>query len=194
MESHSSRGCSRRRYLALSTGYFAATCGLTSNTSEAAPAGLHRVRRTGRALGTEVTFTLLHGDRAHATATLERSFAELESIEEVLSLYRPESQVCRLNANGHCARPHPHLLRVLTFATEISRRSRGAFDVTVQPLWKAYQEAKRQGRRPSKVEIETARAKIGWERVTTGTSGVRLEGEGSEITLNGIAQATQPIG
>ena len=56
---------------------------------------------------------------------------ELRLVERLMSLYRPDSQLCRLNGDRTLERPHPYLVEVLRMAEATSRQSAGAFDVTV---------------------------------------------------------------
>jgi thiamine biosynthesis lipoprotein len=112
----------------------------------------------------------------------------LTAIEKVMSLYEPESQLCRLNREGMLRDPHPHLVAVLQQARAMSEASGGAFDVTVQPLWDVYAEAKRANRPPDPAAVEAARAKVDWRRVEILPAEIRLHGSGTAVTLNGIAQ------
>jgi thiamine biosynthesis lipoprotein len=145
--------------------------------------------RTGWALGSNVSLTVAGLPFAAAERALDAAFAELETVEQVMSLYRPDSQVCRLNRTGELRDPHPHLLAVLRHAEETSRRTGGAFDITVQPLWELFSAAKRAGRLPTCDELTSARAKIGWWGVESSDDNVvRLHGRGMAITLNGLAQ------
>jgi thiamine biosynthesis lipoprotein len=68
---------------------------------------------------------------------MDAALAELREVEKVLSLYRPDSAVCRLNREGVLTQPHPFLVEVLRKAETLSQLSGGAFDVTVQPLWES---------------------------------------------------------
>src|SRR5687767_730680 len=108
--------------------------------------GLNPCTRTPRALGADVTLVALHEDRATAEGATEDAFAELERIEEAMSLYRPHSQLCRLNRDGVLDRPDPRLVTVLRAAADVFERSDGAFDATVQPLWTLYADARKSGR------------------------------------------------
>ncbi|MDP6505620.1 MAG: FAD:protein FMN transferase, partial [Planctomycetota bacterium] len=83
--------------------------------------------------------------------------------------------------------PHPYLTEVLKKAQEISEHSNGAFDVTVQPLWKLYSAAEQEGRVPDESEIQSASQKVDWRKVSFTDSGIRID-EGMSLTLNGIAQ------
>ena len=67
----------------------------------------------------------------------DAAFAELQQVDALLSLYRPDSQLSRLNRDGRLEDPHPSLVTVLRESVELSRRTDGAFDATVQPLWES---------------------------------------------------------
>jgi len=145
-------------------------------------------RRTSHALGSSVTLSVWHRDEAAAEAALDAAFAELERVESLMSLYRPESQLSQLNQQSVLDHPHPHLITVLEYAASMAKETNGAFDVTVQPLWEIYHQAKKQNRLPSEAEVHEARSLVDWRRVQIRPSSVKLTGEGTAVTLNGIAQ------
>lgn len=149
---------------------------------------LVRAERTSWALGADVTLVALHEDRRTAEFALDDAFAELERIEEAMSLYRPHSQLCRLNRDGVLERPDPYLVEVLRAAAAMSRRSDGAFDATVQPLWKVYADAKAAGRLPGEGSVRDAARRIDWRKVEVAPDRIRFRAEGMAVTLNGIAQ------
>lgn len=149
---------------------------------------MQRVTRTSWALGSTVTMTALHENKVVAASALEAAFAELETVEQVMSIYRPASQLCRLNRDGVCDNPHPYLVEVLQAAAAMSRRTRGAFDITIQPLWEAYWQAHARGARPTAAEVAAAHRRVDWRNVEITATGIRLSGTGTAITLNGIAQ------
>lgn len=91
-----------------------------------------------QAFGTTISVKIAHADPGLAQAAIDAMFNEIEAIEQIMSLYRSDSQICRLNRQGWLDRPHPYLIEVLQTAQRISALSNGAFDVTVQPLWDAY--------------------------------------------------------
>ena len=149
---------------------------------------MKKVRRRARALGTDTTLTVYHEDPETAGKALEAAFAEIERVEDLMSLYRPESQLSRLNREGQLSRPDPDLLHVLQTARRISARTRGAFDVTVQPLWDLYAKATGDGGSPTEDEIRSARLKVDWRRLEISPERLRLRGSGMAVTLNGMAQ------
>jgi FAD:protein FMN transferase len=129
-----------------------------------------------------------HRDRERSEAALDAAFRELEVVEEVMSLYRPSSQVSHLNRDQVLDDPHPHLVTVLECAAGMARQTDGAFDVTVQPLWELYREAQQRGGVPDEEAVARARGRVGWQRVQLVPGRIQLAGAGTAITLNGIAQ------
>ena len=140
------------------------------------------------AMGTSMNLQLAHADAAHAARAMEAAIAEIRHIEDQMSLFRPDSAICRLNRDGYLDHPHADLLEILKLAKEVSRRSQGTFDVTVQPLWLAFASAQKQGRLPTRAEVLGARQKVGWRALQVKDDRVRLERPGMGITLNGMAQ------
>ncbi len=150
--------------------------------------GLQQETATSTAFGAQVSITALHHDRAIAAKSAKAAVAELHLVDQIMSLYRPDSQLSRLNRDGVLQRPHPWLVSVLREARAISELTGGAFDVTVQPLWNVYSDAQRAGTSTELGDIEAARRKVDWRQVEVSPAAIRLHGEGTAVTLNGIAQ------
>ena len=105
-----------------------------------------------------------------------------------MSLFRPDSALTQLNRDGQLRQPDADLVALLRLALQVAERSAGSFDPTVQPLWRLWQTAHTQGRRPSAAELRQARALVGWRGLKVSDSMVSLARPGMAITLNGIAQ------
>lgn len=189
----------RRRFLWGTLGAGASLAAVVANRglrhdggSEAGGLGLPDGRpttvRSAQAFGTKVSITVVHDDRTTAQRALDAAFAELHLVDQLMSLYRPDSQVSRLNSERTLREPHPYLCRVLAAAEAMSRQTDGAFDITVQPLWPVYQSACREQRDPDAGVLADALRKIDWRQVELSPTGVRLRRPGSAVTLNGIAQ------
>lgn len=180
----------RRRFLAI-----AASCSalpvLPGSGAAAAPGPAPTVWK-GVAMGALASMTLVHPDRAHARTLLERCVDEIGRLEAVFSLYRPDSALSRLNAAGELAGPPADLVRLLSVALALAHRSGGAFDPTVQPLFRLYaQHFARPGAAaegPSRQAIARALATVGHEAVELRADRIRLRRAGMALTLNGIAQ------
>ena len=113
--------------------------------------------------------------------------AEIDRLEDILSLYRPESALSRLNRQGHLAAPPFELLECLSLAGAVHHASGGRFDPTVQPLWALWAEAAARGARPDPAAIEAVRRKTGWAGVELDAAAIVLR-PGMALTLNGIGQ------
>lgn len=145
-------------------------------------------QRRGRALGTGVQITVLHADSAFAEAAMDDALAQVLAVDRLMSLYRDDSQVVRLNREGRVDAPDRRLLDVLAQAQQLSRQSDGAFDVTVQPLWQLYSDAKDRGTLPSAPAVAAARARVDWRALDVASDHVALRRPGMAVTLNGLAQ------
>lgn len=153
----------------------------------ALPGKLQSVERRTVALGTDVSIIALHERPEQARRAIEAAFAALERVEQVMNLWRPDSQLSQLNRAGRLGDPHPDMLAVLRYAAEVSGSTGGAFDVTVQPLWDIYEAARKQKTIPSDQQIGDARKRVDWRGVHVSDKEVRLA-DGTAVTLNGIAQ------
>lgn len=139
---------------------------------------------SGQALGARASIRLAHPD---AQAISERVLAEIDRLEDILSLYRPDSALARLNRDGQLDAPPFELLECLSLAGAVHGASGGRFDPTVQPLWALWAEAAAAGHQPAPAEIAARRAVVGWEGVTLDSDRISLR-PGAALTLNGIGQ------
>lgn len=146
----------------------------------------------GSAMGALASMTLVHPDRSHAQALIERCVAEIDRLESVFSLYRPDSALVRLNAAGELRDPPLELVELLSIGLALAQRSGGAFDPTMQPLYRLYADhfatpnAAPGG--PSARAIAALRPRIGYEALEVQAGRIRFRRPGMAITLNGIAQ------
>jgi FAD:protein FMN transferase len=154
---------------------------------EPLPDGRRLVRGAALAFGTTVSITAVHGDPDAARAAIEEALRGIRRIDALMTVFRPGSEVSRLNAQGALRRPDPHLVRLLEFSQRLSALSDGSFDVTVQPLWTLFVSCARERRLPARSEIERARSLVGFEGLDVSTRRLSLR-PGMSITLNGIAQ------
>jgi len=58
----------------------------------------------------------------------------------------------------------------------------------VQPLWALFAQNYSAGSAPSQKEIDTARAKLGWEKLSVSSEHVSFGKKGMSLTFNGVAQ------
>jgi len=170
----------RRTFLFASLGLGAQTLGLAATATWQS--------RSFVALGTTVQLKAAHVDPARLTQALDAAVRAAREVEASMSLFRADSELSQLNQLGRLADPSLHLLTVLRAARQVSQASAGAFDVTVQPLWALHDRARREGRLPTALEIATARAQVGWQKLSIDPHRLRFTQPGMAVTLNGIAQ------
>lgn len=133
--------------------------------AEPVPAAVSRpsnavlVSRKQLAMGTTLEIRAYAENRDVGLAVLERALAEVARLEGILSTWREESEVSRLNrAAGGPPRPaSPELLDLCSRSLELSERTSGAFDVGIGPLIELWKEASRTGKAPGTEEVEKAR-------------------------------------
>lgn len=123
---------------------------------------------------------------------VERAFDEVDRIDRLMSHYRADSPLSRINreAARHPVAVEAELLDFLADALRYTRDSQGAFDITVGPLMKAWGFFRGEGRMPSDVELTGARRHVGPEHVVLDwkEKTIRFDEDGVELDLGGIAK------
>jgi thiamine biosynthesis lipoprotein len=157
----------------------------------AAPAG-QLYRWQGEVLGAASELVLWHTDAALAQRTILRVRGEIARYERIFSLYRPDSEISRLNADGALAKPSPELRALVDASQRLSVLSGGAFDISVQPLWRLY-EAHFWSHSDIQPDIlararDVARDLVDFRNIDAGHTRIALARAGMGITLNSLAQ------
>ncbi len=162
----------RRRLLSI------AACAALAGSARHDPAP--RLTWRGVAFGGDVAITL-DGPEAITRPALARARLEIEAYEARFSLFRADSDLVRLNAQGALADLDPHWHAILQLSDRLHQVTDGLFDPSIQPLWLAHATGG---------DTERARALVGWDRIIKpgdGQRGLRL-GAGQALSFNGIAQ------
>jgi FAD:protein FMN transferase len=122
---------------------------------------------TRPAMGTTFEVYLYTANATRAAELFDAAFEEIERVEALLSNYRPESELSRVNARAatESVTIDPELYALLERALSYSRNTDGAFDVTVGRLMSAWGFFRGTGRYPAETELEQARAQTGWRNV-----------------------------
>jgi len=129
---------------------------------------------TGPTMGTFYSVTCVldrdAGEDGNLGATLAAEIeACLEQVNSLMSTYRPDSELSRLNGHveGTPFPVSPPLLHVLGRAIEISKQTHGAFDVTVGPLVNVYGFGPQDGpvTLPTDAELDRLKTRVGYQMV-----------------------------
>ncbi|HSM39640.1 MAG TPA: FAD:protein FMN transferase [Afifellaceae bacterium] len=144
----------------------------------------------GRALGAEGTI-LIDGIDPHLAGRLVGlALGEIERLERIFSLYRPDSEVSRLNISGRLDRPSHDMRVLLDRSLSYWSATDGAFNPAVQPLWqflsRHFAADPSAGDPDADMLGETARL-CDAGRISVAADCIRLA-PGMALTFNGIAQ------
>ena len=144
--------------------------------------------RASFAFGTRVRVQAMAAHAQIAEAACAAALAAIHRVERLMSVHDPHSEIGRLNRDGRLAAPDPWTLAVLRQAQALAAGSDGAFDVTVQPLWRLFQRHAERGGLPSAQDVAAVQSLVGWRGLDVDEGLLRLARPGMAITLNGIAQ------
>jgi FAD:protein FMN transferase len=182
------RDLTRRRMIVIA----AAAAGAALLTRSRAVRAADPVRWSGSALGAQVSIEIYHPDRAEALRLVERSIQEVRRLEQQFSLYEASSAICALNRTGILVAPDADMVALLKASLSFADRTDGAFDPTVQPLWRLYVDHfSSEGcdpSGPSAGKLAEALLKVGRSGLLVGEDRIALTRHGAAVTLNGIAQ------
>ena len=114
-------------------------------------------------MATRFEIVLHGGDPSALRAAGEEALDEIDRLEAQLSLYRPGSEVARLNAQAHerAVRVTPGLFRLIERARDLSSATQGTFDITVAPLVRCWGFMGGTGSMPEDAAVQEARALVG---------------------------------
>jgi FAD:protein FMN transferase len=136
-------------------------------------------------------FFELAGPQNHGEAAM-KAFAEIEALEDRFSVYRPHSELSRLNRDAAVAdfEVSDEMAQLLSMALTISAETNGAFDLTATPLSRVWGFYDRRPQVPAPSALEQARALVNWGRVGFDRTAktVRFGEAGIELNFNSIGK------
>lgn len=145
-----------------------------------------------RAMGTYVNVTLVTSDSAGSLEPARAAHAAVRLVDSLMSNWTATSEVARLNrvADSIATPVEPRTLAVLARSLRLWRESDGAFDITVEPLVRAWGFLGGPKRVPSEAEVREAFAKVGAGDVVLDSAAgtVRFRRPGMRVDLGGIAK------
>ena len=143
-------------------------------------------------MGTSMTIDVYGADQPARRAAADEAFAAMAEVDRLMSHYRDDSEVSAINrqAGATPVRVSDPVMAVLTAAETLSRRSNGAFDITVGPLMKLWGFYQKQPHVPTRTELDAIRPLVDYRgvRLDPRAGTVRLARRGMEIDLGGIAK------
>ena len=153
---------------------------------------LERYEASFSAMGTVFTVVAYGEKKGFLASAVQMAFDESERIDRLLSNYKPESELSRINGNG-AGRPlviSREMAELLETCLDYSRRSEGGFDITVGPLMRVWGFHRGSGKLPSSRAVEQARKLVGYQNVELDLDkpSVRLRRLGVELDPGGVGK------
>lgn len=135
---------------------------------------------------------VLPGEHGHHVDPARAALDTADRLEELMTVFRETSELVRLNRVAHRepVATNPALFSLLTLASELSRETEGAFDITSTPLSRCWGFLRREGRLPSNEEIAAARTSVDMSEVALDNSArtVFFRRPGTELNLGSIGK------
>jgi thiamine biosynthesis lipoprotein len=151
-------------------------------------------------MGTFARIVAVAKSQRQAKSCIEAGFAELKRIDSVMSDYKADSELSKVNREAftHAVKVSPELFGILQKSVEFSRLSGGAFDITVGPLVDLWHKAGEANTIPDDNAVAAAKSRVGYEKLILSRKGplpgdanamtVRFAVDGLRLDLGGIAK------
>lgn len=154
---------------------------------------VHLFKRSRPMMGTIYEITVAGETDERAAPAVQAALAEIARLETVLSEWRDDSEISRVNAgagNGQPVHVSADTLAVVKAGLEVSRWSNGAFDLSWAALRGLYRFQPGDHQVPSDRELRTRVRLIGWRDIVLdeAASTVMLRRAGMAIGTGGIAK------
>jgi thiamine biosynthesis lipoprotein len=143
-------------------------------------------------MGTFARVVVIAKNSNAAGKCIESAFTQINKVDDLMSDYKSDSEISRLNRDGFkkAVKLSQSTYEVLQKSIEFSKRTNGAFDVSIGPLVELFRKAKDEQIFPDQNEIADARSKVGFEKLKLDDENrtVQFTVEGMQLDLGGIAK------
>jgi thiamine biosynthesis lipoprotein len=153
---------------------------------------LLRLEQSADAMGAAYAVVVYGEDRGKMEAAVDAAFDEVRRLDGLLSNYRSDSEWSEVNreAAEHPVKVSAELYQLLSACLDYSRKSEGAFDISVGPLMKVWGFYKGSGHLPHRAEVMAALTEVGYGHVHLDAAGqtVRFDRSGVELDPGGVGK------
>lgn len=153
-------------------------------------AGARQTKWHGTALGANARMIFANAEHQAAESTIRSCRAEISRLEQMFSLYDKGSELSRLNRTGGITAPSADFLHLIQLAQWFSNETGGAFDCTVQPVWRHlvdHYAGDTAASAPDRQQLRQTLKPVGSRKLRATPEAIELP-PGGAVTLNGIAQ------
>ncbi|HVN79424.1 MAG TPA: FAD:protein FMN transferase [Terriglobia bacterium] len=151
-----------------------------------------RFEYSADAMGGVFSIALFSESRTAADKATTAAFAELRRLDHLLSNYLPDSEWSELNrsASHGAVSVSAELFDLLSVCLEFSRRSEGAFDITVGPLLRLWGFYDGVGKSLEPAGVQQIRAQVGYTKLVLDPINrtVHFKEAGMELDPGGVGK------
>ncbi len=154
------------------------------------PACAEWYERTEPIMGTRIYVQLWSEDPAKGNAAIDAVMADMRRIDDLMSHYKPESQLSQINQRGNreAVQVDKELFDLIKLSTHYSQITQGAFDITYASVGYLYNYPEHV--HPTEAQIKAALPAVNWRNMLLDEAHhtVRFEHPGMRIDLGGIGK------
>ncbi len=171
--------------------FFLAMILLSGCAEMRAPASPIVVKRTQMHMGTLVTITAVASKSNVAAQAVQIAFDEIKRLEQVLSTWRPDSELSRVNAEAGLqpVTVSQETLGLVARALEMARLTHGGFNIALGPAVEAWSVTERQ-HIPDDAELQHLKPLVDWTTIQLDIEKqtIYLPRKGMRIDVGGIGK------
>ena len=149
---------------------------------------VHIIKDVQSALGTFVTITVVHPDVSEGISAVRAAFDEVHRIHDLMNVHKQSSEVGVLNREGYYEGVSDDTRHVIQSANSFSELLEGAFDITVLPLLKLWEENVSKSKIPTDSEISERLELVNYRNILIEDKNISFRKRGMGITLAGVAK------
>jgi thiamine biosynthesis lipoprotein ApbE len=141
-------------------------------------------------MGTYAEVSLYAPNKEVATEALKAAFEEMERLDRLMSNYKPDSELSRINQEAvkapvTCDR---ELLEIIEKSLHYSHLTEGSFDITVGPLVNLWGFYDGKVRIPSREEVRSLLPAISYKNITTQGESISFANPSTRLDLGAIGK------
>ncbi|BFU90441.1 MAG: FAD:protein FMN transferase [Nitrospira sp.] len=148
-------------------------------------------KRTQMHMGTLVTVTVVASDKDVGSRAIQAGFDEIKRLEQLLSTWRPDSELSRVNAEaGHLpVQVSQETLELVSRSLEMAEVTHGGFNIALGPAVEAWSVTERQ-HIPDAEELQQLKPLVDWTRIQINRERrtIYLPHMGMRIDVGGIGK------
>ncbi len=149
------------------------------------------LKRAQMHMGTVVSITAVASNKDAAQAAVQAGFQEIKRLEQLLSTWRPDSDLSRVNsaAGERPVRVSEETFKLVARSLEIAQMTEGGFNIAVGPAVEAWSVTERQ-QIPSPRDLEQLQPLVDWRviQLDAGERTIFLPRRGMRIDVGGIGK------